>query len=55
MNPGDFLSSDDRSLEAEMERFLRGVRHILVPIDLAQDFSERCVAGFAWDNTAVQC
>jgi len=37
MNSGHFLSSDDRSPEAEIERFLRRVRRILVPIDLAQD------------------
>jgi nucleotide-binding universal stress UspA family protein len=37
MNSGHFVSSDDRSPEAEIERFLRGVRHILVPIHLAQD------------------
>jgi nucleotide-binding universal stress UspA family protein len=37
MNSADCVSSDDRSPEAEMKRLLRGVRHILVPIDLAQD------------------
>jgi nucleotide-binding universal stress UspA family protein len=37
MNSGHFVSSDDRSPKAEIERFLRGVRHVLVPIDLAQD------------------
>jgi nucleotide-binding universal stress UspA family protein len=37
MNSAGFISSDDRSPKAEIERFLPGVRHILVPIDLAQD------------------
>ena len=43
MNSADCVSSDNRSPEAEMERFLRGVRHILVPIDLAQ-YSLRTIA-----------
>ena len=37
MNSEDYVSSDQRSPEAEIERLLRGVRHILVPMDLAQD------------------
>jgi hypothetical protein len=37
MNSVDFVSSDDRSPEAKVACFLPGVRHILVPIDLAQD------------------
>jgi hypothetical protein len=37
MNSGHFVSSDDRSPEAEIKPFLPGVRQILVPIDLAQD------------------
>jgi nucleotide-binding universal stress UspA family protein len=37
MNSADYVSSDERSPEAEIERLLRGVRHILVPMDLAED------------------
>jgi nucleotide-binding universal stress UspA family protein len=37
MNSADFVCSDDRSPEAKVEGFPRDVRHILVPIDLAQD------------------
>jgi hypothetical protein len=37
MNSEHFVSSDERSPEAETERFLRGVRHILFPINLAQN------------------
>jgi universal stress protein A len=37
MNSADYVSSDERSPEDKSERLLRGVRHILVPMDLAQD------------------
>jgi universal stress protein A len=34
---GHFVSPDDKQQEVSFERFLRGVRNILVPITLAQD------------------
>jgi universal stress protein A len=34
---GHFVSPDDKLQEVSFERFLRGVRHVLVPISLAQN------------------